>query len=107
MFRAIKHVRSITTKMGPHNSGVIKENSLFKVHVSGLPWTIGCNELKSYFAQFGPITEAKVVFNEETGITRGFGFVSFQFGHSFGKAIETEQHMLEGRLVSVTAVVDR
>lgn len=102
MLRAIKHIRTMSTTMGAHNGGSIKESSTFKLYVARLPWTIGNKEFTNYFAKFGPITEAFVVFNEQTGISKGYGFVSFQFGHSHGKAIKTEHHLLEGRVLAVS-----
>lgn len=102
MLRAIKHIRSITTAVQAHSRGSIKESSAFKVFVTNLPWTVGNKELTNYFSKFGPVTEAVVVFNPNTGISQGYGFVTFQFGHAYSKAIGAEQHLLEGRALKVT-----
>lgn len=72
-----------------------------RLYVSNLPWTIGDTELKQYFAQFGPISSAEVIFDERTGISRGFGYVNFSLVKSFVKALQTQHHKLEGKSLIV------
>lgn len=79
-----------------------KDVNALKLHIGNLPWTIGKAEFRNYFAQFGPIARAEVIFDMETGMSRGFGFVTFDFSHSLVKAIKTKHQMLEGNLLEIT-----
>ena len=49
-------------------------NSLY---VRGLPPTTGSKDLEALFSQTYPVKHATAVLNPETGLCRGFGFVSF------------------------------
>lgn len=46
-----------------------------KLFVGGLSWNTTDMILRQAFERFGPVTEAKVVLDRETGRSRGFGFV--------------------------------
>lgn len=72
------------------------------LYVSNLPWTISKRELQNYFTQFGPISSADVVFNNKTGLSRGYGYVSFQFTQSYVKAIQVKTHLLDGNSLEVS-----
>merc|ERR1719253_31856 len=50
------------------------ENKLF---VGGLPWALDSEDLKEVFQEFGDIEQANVVYDRETGRSKGFGFVAF------------------------------
>ena len=47
-----------------------------KLFVGGLPWSTTTDTLKKHFEQYGEIEEAAVIFDKETGKSKGFGFVS-------------------------------
>lgn len=47
-----------------------------KLYVGNLSWSMRDEDLQSAFAAYGP-TESRVVFDRETGRSRGFGFVTF------------------------------
>ena len=47
-----------------------------KLFVGGLPWTTTTETLRKHFEQHGEIEEAAVIFDKETGKSKGFGFVS-------------------------------
>lgn len=72
-----------------------------KLYVNNIPWTVSKRELQNYFSQFGPIARAEVIFNKETGFSRGFGYVTFEMSKSYVKVLETKQHMLEGKLLEI------
>jgi cold-inducible RNA-binding protein len=76
-----------------------------KVFVGGLAWAIDNQKLEGHFARFGPISEAKVIFDRETGRSKGFGFVSFEGAGAVAAAAEAIEKLneaeLEGRRVNV------
>ena len=48
-----------------------------RIFAGGLPWEADQNDLKTAFADFGFVEEAKVIMDKDTGKSRGFGFVTF------------------------------
>jgi RNA recognition motif-containing protein len=49
-----------------------------KVFVGGLSWDTGSDALRTAVEKFGPVVEATVVSDRDTGRSRGFGFVTFE-----------------------------
>lgn len=78
-----------------------KDVNSLTLFVGNLPWTVSKRELQNYFTQFGPISSADVVFNEKTGLSRGYGYVSYSFTKSYVKALQVKNHILEGKLLEV------
>ena len=54
-----------------------------KIFVGGLKYSSKDDVLKEYFSQFGEIEEAVVIYDRESGLSKGYGFVS---------AFNTSQH---------------
>lgn len=73
----------------------------FKLYVGNLPWTVGHNELKKYFSKFGPISQALVIFDRNTGLSKNYGFVSFTKRESYEAAANATSHSLEGNNLRV------
>ena len=49
-----------------------------KLFVGSLPYSTTDDELEATFAPFGNVVSAKVIFDRETGRSKGFGFVEFE-----------------------------
>lgn len=78
------------------------EVSESKIYVGNLPFSVGFEELKKLFSQFGEVTEATVIVNKYTGKSKGFGFVTFADTSSAEKAIEEmNEKDVSGRRISV------
>ncbi|XP_063966747.1 SRA stem-loop-interacting RNA-binding protein, mitochondrial-like isoform X2 [Lytechinus pictus] len=75
----------------------------FEVFVSKLPWTVGVQELRTYFSQFGPVRNCRIAFDDSTGFSKGFGFVSFSNTSGIQSALNKDQHILDGQKVNVQA----
>lgn len=71
------------------------------IYVGNVPWTIGTNELRKYFAKFGPVARASIVFNKETGLSKRYGFVAFKDENSVKSALQAENHLLDGKLINI------
>ena len=78
-----------------------------KLFVGGLPWAVTDEGLRSAFANYGEITEAKVILDRETGRSRGFGFVTFADGEAAQTALEMDGQDLEGRKIRVESAKGR
>src|SRR3989344_5609049 len=78
------------------------EVSESKIYVGNLPFSVGFEELKELFSQFGEVSEAIVIVNKYTGKSKGFGFVTFVHTASADKAIaEMNEKDVNGRRISV------
>ena len=79
--------------------------------IGGLNWettdgTLVCLEftnseesMRAYFEQFGEITECTVMRENQTGRSRGFGFLTFKDPKCV-KAVMVKEHILDGKIVS-------
>jgi len=65
---------ALAPSLGGPPAHVATQNRVF---VGGLPQTCDDAKLHTFFSQFGPLTDAKVMFDRSTGRSRGFGYVSF------------------------------
>jgi len=59
-----------------------------KIFVGGLPQDATTEDLRTYFAGFGPVSDAVVMVDRRTKRSRGFGFVRFASGAEGGAAAE-------------------
>jgi RNA recognition motif-containing protein len=73
-----------------------------KIFVGGLPSSTTEADLIEYFARFGPIREASIVTNRQTGQSRGFGFCEFMSPESVDQVAQSKRpHSINCRVVSV------
>ncbi|KAL8152816.1 hypothetical protein V2J09_010576 [Rumex salicifolius] len=78
------------------------ENS-YRVHVGNLSWGVDDMSLKSLFSDHGNVVEAKVIYDRESGRSRGFGFVTFNSAEEVDTAIQSlDGADLDGRPIRVT-----
>ncbi|KAH8602602.1 hypothetical protein B0O99DRAFT_499098, partial [Bisporella sp. PMI_857] len=75
---------------------------------SGLAWHTDENALRQKFEEFGPVDEAVVVKDRDTGRSRGFGFVRFSSEEHADKAIaEMNNVEFDGRTIRVDKASER
>lgn len=48
----------------------------FSVYVGNLPWDVDGTRLEQVFSEHGKVLSARVVYDRESGRSRGFGFVT-------------------------------
>lgn len=48
----------------------------FRMYVGNLPWQVDNARLEQLFSEHGKVIDARVVYDRETGRSRGFGFVT-------------------------------
>jgi RNA recognition motif-containing protein len=73
----------------------------YKIFIRNLPWTVSSQELRSYFSQFGYVTRAIVLYSNDTGLSRGFGYVDFNKRDAFEAVMSQPQHVLEGQRLRI------
>lgn len=60
-----------------------------RVYVGNLAWGVDDLALETLFSEQGKVVEAKVVYDRESGRSRGFGFVTYSSAEEVNSAIET------------------
>jgi RNA recognition motif-containing protein len=79
-----------------------------KVFVGGLSWGTSDEGLLAAFEKFGSVVEAKVIFDRDTGRSRGFGFVTFEDSGAAENAIQQmDGKTLDGRTIRVNEAAER
>ncbi|KAK3694660.1 hypothetical protein B0T22DRAFT_77711 [Podospora appendiculata] len=78
-----------------------------KLFIGGLAWHTEENILRQKFEEFGPVEEAVVVKDRDTGRSRGFGFVRFTNEVDAEKAIGQMNNVeFDGRTIRVDKASD-
>ncbi|MBS1760032.1 MAG: RNA-binding protein [Bacteroidetes bacterium] len=72
------------------------------IYVSNLPFAVIDEDLRSYFAEYGEVSSAKVIMDKFTNRSKGFGFVEMTDDAAAEKAIaELNGATIEGRQIKV------
>ncbi len=73
------------------------------IYVSNLSFNVEDEDLRSYFADYGEVSSAKVILDKATNRSRGFGFVEMPDDAAAQKAIaELDGATVDGRAIKVT-----
>uniref|UniRef100_A0A0E0GFT4 RRM domain-containing protein n=1 Tax=Oryza nivara TaxID=4536 RepID=A0A0E0GFT4_ORYNI len=73
----------------------------FRIYVGNLPWQVDDSRLVQLFSEHGKVVDARVVYDRETGRSRGFGFVTMATQEELDDAIAA----LDGQVSSGYAVL--
>lgn len=74
-----------------------------KIYVGNLPYSTDDAELESAFTAFGAVESARVIFDRETGRSKGFGFVEMSSDDEATEAIsKLNGSQLSGRQITVS-----
>ncbi|KAI7746418.1 hypothetical protein M8C21_033648 [Ambrosia artemisiifolia] len=80
----------------------------FKVYVGNLAWQVDSGRLEQAFSEHGKVVEAKVIYDRETGRSRGFGFVTMASETEMNDAIAAlDGQSLDGRAIRVNVAEER
>ncbi|HWR32927.1 MAG TPA: RNA-binding protein [Chitinophagaceae bacterium] len=73
------------------------------IYVSNLSFAVVDEDLRSYFAEYGEVTSAKVIMDKYTNRSKGFGFVEMSDDAAAQKAIaELDGATVDGRSIKVS-----
>jgi RNA recognition motif-containing protein len=72
------------------------------IYVSNLSFSVQDEDLRSYFAEYGEVSSAKVIVDKLTNRSRGFAFVEMPDDEAAQKAIkELDGATVDGRTIKV------
>lgn len=60
----------------------------YKLFVGNLSWSVTSESLTQAFQEYGNVIGARVIYNGETGKSRGYGFVSYSTKSEMETALE-------------------
>jgi RNA recognition motif-containing protein len=79
-----------------------------KLYVGNLSYNTTEDGLRNLFSGFGTVASAKIVFDRETGNSKGFGFIEMGTEEEANAAIAgTNGRELDGRQIRVNEAMDR
>lgn len=73
------------------------DTTFTKVFVGGLAWETQSHTLRRHFEPFGDILEAVVITDNNTGRSKGYGFVTFQDPDAARRACVDPTPIIDGR----------
>ncbi|KAJ8553959.1 hypothetical protein K7X08_024637 [Anisodus acutangulus] len=80
----------------------------YRIYVGNIPWDIDDARLEQVFSEHGKVVSARVVYDRESGRSRGFGFVTMSSEAEMSEAIANlDGQTLDGRTIRVNAAEER
>ncbi|MCH97200.1 ribonucleoprotein, partial [Trifolium medium] len=81
---------------------------VIRVYVGNLAWEVDDAKLEQIFSEHGKVVRAQVIYDRETGRSRGFGFVTMSDETEMNDAIAAlDGQSLDGRTIRVSVAEDR
>eukprot|EP00898_Chlorokybus_atmophyticus_P002571 jgi/Chlat1/3314/Chrsp22S03472 len=78
-----------------------------KLFVGNLAWSMDDEAIADLFSEYGKVAQARVV-TDETGRSKGFGFVTYESAEQADKAIEQlDGQSVEGRVIRVSVAASK
>lgn len=78
-----------------------KDNTFTKLFVGGLPYHTTDETLRAFFLQYGDIEEAVVIYDRNTGKSKGYGFVTMASKEGAENACVNPNPVVDGRKANV------
>ena len=79
-----------------------------KLYVGNLSYNTSEDSLRSLFSNYGTVASAKIIFDRDSGNSKGFGFVEMGTDDEAAAAITgTNGQELDGRQIRVNEAIDK
>ena len=79
-----------------------------KLYVGNLSYNTTEDSLRTLFSGFGSVASSKIIFDRESGNSKGFGFIEMSTDEEATAAIAgTNGHEFEGRQLRVNEAIDK
>lgn len=77
-------------------------NRGLRVFAGNVPWSVASTELRQFASKFGPVVSSHVVFDKNTGLNKGYGFVSFATPEAYEAALKSSpaNNQLDGNNIA-------
>ncbi|XP_071702093.1 28 kDa ribonucleoprotein, chloroplastic-like [Rutidosis leptorrhynchoides] len=80
----------------------------YRIYVGNLPWDVDDVRLEQLFSEHGKVVNARVVYDRESGRSRGFGFVTMSTESELNDAIENlDGQSMGGRAIRVNVAEEK
>ncbi|CAH1760445.1 2328_t:CDS:10 [Entrophospora sp. SA101] len=96
--RSVQETEQFKKEENKHDEG--------KMFIGGLNWETSDENLKSYFSQFGEVTDCVVMRDPNSSRSRGFGFVTFTDPSNVDKVLNKD-HQLDGKVIDPKRAIPR
>ncbi|KAI3721714.1 hypothetical protein L2E82_32732 [Cichorium intybus] len=104
----IHFARQVITSSYSHCRSFSSPPSNNKLFVAGLSWSVDEKSLKEAFSSFGEVSEVRIMYDRESGRSRGFGFVNFSSEDEAASAKDAmDGKAFLGRPLSVSFALDK
>ena len=87
-----------------NTNGKSKNNQYTKIFIGNIPWVFIEQDLEEVFNKYGKIIQSKIIQDNNTGRSRGFGFITFENKDSANASLEMHNSTFEGRNIRVELV---
>lgn len=77
-----------------------------KLFIGGLNWDTDEEKLSNYFSKYGRVVDLKIMRDNATGRSRGFGFLTFDSPGAVDAVVQT-QHVLDGKVIDPKRAIPR
>ncbi|MDR0685121.1 MAG: RNA-binding protein [Spirochaetaceae bacterium] len=79
-----------------------------KLYVGNLSYKTSEENLSSYFSSYGTVTSTKIIFDRDSGKSKGFGFVEMSSEEEANAAVQdTNGKEFDGRQIRVNLAMDK
>ena len=78
-----------------------------KIYVGNIAFNVTEDEIRTTFSEYGPISDIKMVADRETGVSRGFGFITFENQFDAESSLKLDNTDLSGRKIRVSMAKER
>jgi RNA recognition motif-containing protein len=79
-----------------------------KLYVGNLSYNTTEDGLRNLFSEFGAVTSSKIIFDRESGNSKGFGFIEMGSEEEAAAAIKgTNSREFDGRQLRVNEAMDK
>ncbi|XP_071705760.1 29 kDa ribonucleoprotein A, chloroplastic-like [Rutidosis leptorrhynchoides] len=93
---------------GGYGGGGGRSSDTNKVYVGNLAWSVDNLALETLFQEQGNVMEARVVYDRDSGRSKGFGFVTYGSADEVNKAVESLDGLnVDGRNIRVSVAEAR
>lgn len=102
-------MRGLTGEPAEGEDGEKRANTIpSRLFIGGLNWRTNTDDLKKKLEEYGPVTDAHIVLDRDTGDSRGFGFVTMADRKDAAQAIKKlDGQEFQGRTLVVRQATER